>query len=505
MAMIVLLAGLLLAACGTRLTDREFTEMSQGGATQQVTDTGGTTGGDTTDGTAATTDGSAATDGSATTGGTTGGTTTGGTTTGGTTTGGTTTGGTTGGTTGASGPNQSSDVGVTPTQIVIGNITAENGVLGDAFAPAARGLRAWAAATNAKGGINGRQIVLKTCDDGEVRSKTLACAQRLVEQDHAFALVATNTRAMGGAAQYLNDKGIPVLGFPITNSFYRYPHFWSVYPFGYARDGQTVGYKGQLIGNTVIDRWFKTNLHVTKAAVFEYDIAESKQAGDSFAQGLRLEGYSVDVYTVSFAAPSFDQPVATMQSQGTQIIFDAMDDGANRKLCDAMARRQFKVQAKVSTPVSMGDAVGTTYNDTCRNSVYIPGQSFAYTSTNVPAIKAFRDAYARYQPGKPVHEWALEAWAQGQLVAEALTKMGPAPTRKGLEDYYRSLSLYTGNGIFVGLDWKPRDYAAPTGHYCTTIAHWQDSKGGWVDETGSTPFCIDDAKQYGAPALEQGN
>ncbi len=153
----------------------------------------------------------------------------------------------------------------------------------------------------------------------------------------------------------------------------------------------------------------------------------------------------------------------------------------------------------------MGDAVGTTANDACRNGVYIPGFSFGYDDLNVPAIKAFRDAFARYQPGKPLHQWALEAWAQGQMVAQGVAKMGAAPTRKGLEDYLRSLNKYTDNGILVGLDWQPRNYAAPTGAYCTTIAHWQDSAKGWVDETGTTAFCVNDAKQYYATALEQGN
>jgi len=295
-----------------------------------------------------------------------------------------------------------------------------------------------------------------------------------------------------------------VMGMPITNSYYRYPHFWSEYPDGYVRNGTTVGYNGQLIGNTVVFRWFKANLHLTKAAVFEYDIAESKQAGDEFAQGLRLEGFDVATYTVSFAAPSFDQPVADMQSRGTQIIFDAMDDGANRKLCDAMARRQFSVKAKVSTVVSMGDAVGTTYNDTCRGSVYIPGFSYAYSDTNVPAIQQFRDAFAKYQPGQPLHEWALEAWAQGQIVADGIRRMGAAPTRNGLEAFLRSVKQYTAGGIWVGQDWQPRDYAASAGNYCTTIAHWDDANKRWVDETGSGPFCAN-VFQYGAVALEQGN
>ncbi len=386
---------------------------------------------------------------------------------------------------------------------MIGNLVAENGVLGDAFAPAARGIRAWAAAINAKGGINGRQVVLKTCDDGEVRSKTLACAKRLVEQDKAFAIVAANTRAMGGAAEYLAGTGIPVIGMPITNSYYRYPNFFSEYINGYSRDGKTVGYKGNLQYHTAIYRWFKENLKITKAAVIVYDIAESKQAGDGFAQGLRLEGFEVETFTVSFVAPSFDQAVATMQQKGTQLVLDATDDGANRKLCDAMQRRGFKVTAKVSTVVSMGDNVKNSYNDTCRNSVYIPTNTLPYDLTSNAEVAAFRAAYAKYQPGKPLHEWALEAWAQGQMVAEGIKSMGPAPTRKGLIAWLNSLDDYTANGLYWGLDWKPWDFSKPTIRGCTTISRYQDGKGWFL--ASPFPVCYDDAKNYSVTALEQGN
>jgi branched-chain amino acid transport system substrate-binding protein len=492
---LALLVASVLAACGTRLPDEAFQQDGQlvaadGSSSADRTQADG---GDAALGADETTTTLAAGGDAGTAAGSGGGTTGGPAAAGG------------GGGGGASGPNQASDVGVTPNAIVIGNIVAENGVLGDAFAPAARGMRAWAQAINAKGGINGRQVVLKTCDDGEVRNKALECARRLVEQDKAFAIVGANTRAMGGAAQYLNDQGVPVVGMPITNSYYRYPHFWSVYPFGYPRDGKTVGYKGQIMAQTGIYRWFKTHLNVNKAAVFAYDIDESKQAGASFAQGLELEGFSVTNYSVSFAAPSFDQAVADMQRNGVQIIFDSMDDGANRKLCDAMARRSFSVAAKVSTVVSFGQKVGTSYNDTCRNSVFIPGESVPFTATNVPEVAAFRAAFAKYQPGKELHQWALEAWAQAQMVAEGIRSMGPAPTRKGLEDYFRGLDKYTAGGVFVGLDWRPIDYSQTTTKDCFTIARWQDSAGGWVRATEQFPFCYPDAKQYGSTALEQGN
>jgi branched-chain amino acid transport system substrate-binding protein len=490
-----LLALSLVAACGTRLSDEEFTATGEqpgtdggsGGSGDGATDGSATTGGD----------GGAATDGFSTDGGT-----------GGATGGADTTGGATGGATGgSSGPNQASDVGVTATTITIGNITAENGVLGDAFAPAVRGLRAWVQATNAKGGINGRQVVLKTCDDREDRARTLECARRLVEQDKVFALVSTNTRAMGGAAQYLNDQAVPVVGMPITNSFHRYPHFWGLYPqpLGYPRDGKTVGYQGKLMFLTGIWRWFKQDVGVTKAAVFTYDIDESKQAGEGFAQGLRLEGLPTTVFTVSFAAPSFDQAVAQMQSQGVDIIVDSMDDGANRKLCDAMARRQFKVKAKVSTIVAFGDAVGERYNDTCRNNVYIPGSSIPYTTESNPVVREFRAGYQKYQPGQDFHQWALEAWWQGNLLADYLRQATAAPTRNGFEDFLRGLNAYSGGGVMARFGYKPVDYTTPTREECFTVARWLDSEGGWVQATNKFPYCVPDAKQYGVPALEQGN
>ena len=491
-----LLVALLLAACGTRLPDEAFVDA------EGQTVASGDSGSDGTDGSAgdvaSTTTTAAGTDGG--TAGGTGGT--GGTTGGGT--GGATGGGTGGGA--PSGPNQASDVGITPTTITLGTIVAENGVLGDAFAPAARGIRAWTQAINAKGGINGRTVVLKTCDDREDRSRALECARRLVEQDKVFALVATNTRAMGGAAQYLNDKGVPVVGMPITNSFYRYPHFWSGYPNGYPKDGRTVGYNGNLIYTSGVFRWFKSSLDVSKAAVFSYDIDESKQAAEGFTKALKLEGFQVTSYVVSFAAPSFDQAVADMQRQGTQLIFDTMDDGANRKLCDAMSRRQFTVKAKVSTVVSFGASVGNDYNDTCRNSVYIPGDSIPYTKTSVPAVAEFRQAYDRYQPGAELHQWALEAWGMGQMVADGVRAMGAAPTRKGLEDFFRGLDRYTANGLFTGLDYRQRSQPdASTAEDCFAIARWLDSEGGWVEATDKFPYCYADAKQFTSPALEQGN
>jgi branched-chain amino acid transport system substrate-binding protein len=470
-AVLLLLA--LVAACGTRLPDEAFER-----TTSREVGTG--------DGAAAGSGDLAA--GSSTTGGTTGSATTGGT-----------------GAT-ASGPNQASDVGVTPTTLRIGTIVAENGVLGNAFAPAVAGLRSWTEYINAQGGIGGRKLELFTCDDREDRARTLECARRLVEQDKVFALIATNTRAMGGAAAYLQQQGIPVLGNPINNAFYRFSHFFTLYGTPFERANQVVGQNGQLTTYSTQFRWFKQNLNVTKAAVFSYDIAESNQAGAFFAKGLEVEGFQVTRYVVSFAAPAFDAPVADMQRNGTELIFDSMDPGANRRLCDAMARRSFTVKAKISTVVGLGDAAGDELNDACRPVAFVPTDSRTYTNTNVPFIKAYNDAMDRYQRGKPHHQWGLEAWEMGEMLRQALVAMGPAPTRKGFEDFLRSKHDWDVNGIMtptLGWAYDQASLDAPTLRDCVGISRWSDDKGGWIDAT-PFPYCVDDAKQFFTPAAEQG-
>jgi branched-chain amino acid transport system substrate-binding protein len=494
---IALTSLLLLTACGTRLPDEAFVEAGTAAGGTGAAAAGGTgtasgprTGGATTGGATATTAAGGGTGGQAAPGATVPGGAPADPNAGGA----------------PAGPNQASDVGVTETTIKIGSIVAENGVLGDAFAPAARGLRAWVEHINANGGIAGRQIELFTCDDREDRARTLECARRLVEEDQVFALLAVNSRAIGGAAEYLQEQGIPVLGMPITASFWRFSHFWSIYPEGYARDNQTVGHNGNLINQTGFYRWFRENMGVSRAAVFAYDVAESAQAADFIVTGLELEGFTVTRYNVSFAAPSFDQAVADMQRNGVDFIVDSMDDGANRRLCDAMARRSFSVPAKLSTVVAFGDSIGTDFNETCRNSYFISGHSRAYSDTSVPAIAEFNEAMERYQPGVELHQWALEAWVQGIMLRDYLVAAGPAPTRAGFEEFLMNLDDFTGDGIMKGdsVDYRPRDYDSPTRRHCFALSRWQDSAGGWVEATGQFPFCYDDAKQYPTPVREQG-
>jgi hypothetical protein len=125
----------------------------------------------------------------------------------------------------------------------------------------------------------------------------------------------------------------------------------------------------------------------------------------------------------------------------------------------------------------------------------------------VPFIKAYNDAMDRYQRGKPHHQWGLEVWEMGDMLRQALVGMGPAPTRKGFEDFLRSKhGDWDVNGVMtpsLGWAYDQKSLDAPTLHDCVGISRWSDDKGGWIDAT-PFPYCLDDAKQFFTPAAEQG-
>src|SRR5207248_3072107 len=205
--------------------------------------------------------------------------------------GGTTTGGTGGPKSPSGQGNFASDVGVTADSIKIGNVTAIGGALGpNAFGVTLNGLKTFVSAINDQGGVNGRKLVLDPCDDGADGTRNLSCTQKLVEQDKVFSLLGNNTDASASSANYEFKKGIPDVGFPLNNGYYKYPNMYSIYGVGYARDGKTVGNGGKLENTSGLYRYFKQQAHATKAAVFYYIIPVSAQAGCFEEQGALKEG-----------------------------------------------------------------------------------------------------------------------------------------------------------------------------------------------------------------------
>ena len=123
------------------------------------------------------------------------------------------------------------DNGVTQKQIVIGqSITLQAGK-NDYGLAIQDGIKSYIAGINAKGGVNGRQIVLTTLDDDNQPAKAESNARALVEQDKVFILFGSieggpSTAVMKAAV----DLNVPFFGPMAGSPTLRRPHQPLVFP-----------------------------------------------------------------------------------------------------------------------------------------------------------------------------------------------------------------------------------------------------------------------------------
>jgi len=376
--------------------------------------------------------------------------------------------------------------------ITIGTIASlSNPFDAQAFAGPSYGLRAFVDDINRRGGINGRRLVLKSCDDSGDGSHNVTCVHRLVEQDHVFALVANAILSYGGA-NLVNQLGVPDIGSqPIDVAYTQYPHLWDIAGEDYPREGK-VGWNGKLHNGTEVYRYFKVRFPSVplRAGVVYYNQASSQRYGDAIARGLEQEGYSVTTAQVNFALPDFNSVAIKLRHAGVRYVYDAIDRAGNERLCKAIDDNQLDLTAKITTTQSWDATIGTSYADSprCRNEIYATGGSLNYDDRSSPQVAQFRTAMSRlgWDTTQQMSQWALEGWAGARWFADAAASCGSQLTRACVERFMARATPYDAGGLLI-----PRDFTVGTGSLapheaCINVVRWQDSAnngaGGWVNQ-----------------------
>src|SRR5437868_7835185 len=208
---------------------------------------------------------------------------------------------------GGGGPNTASDTGVTPTTISVGNIITKSGSFGpDQFTAMYYGAAAYFDYINAHGGINGRRVDFKPCDDGGTSAGNNECARSLAGngKNGVFAFVGNDCLVCNGL-KYISDLKIPQVG-GLAIDFYDYalPYVWRYSGEMYPTDGKHIGYKGNLYEGTQMFHYFKDKMGMKSAGVVWYsNSAQSSEAGQSFVKALKAEGVQATGYAENVALP----------------------------------------------------------------------------------------------------------------------------------------------------------------------------------------------------------
>jgi branched-chain amino acid transport system substrate-binding protein len=294
-------------------------------------------------------------------------------------------------------------------EIVMCSFGNSTGVLGAVSGPAPVANAAWAAYVNAKGGLAGHKVRMIIADTGGAAANAQAIAQKCVEQEHAVAIFNEYTFGeLDGALPFLRSKNIPVIG--SIGAAISGDHNQMVFnPMNGADVGQAWGFV-----NTILAQTDKRKLGI----LYCQEAATCAQQVSTFSKLLPYKGLAT-VYKaqVSLVQPDFTAQLLQAKNAGADVIVMLADSASVGRAARNAAQQNYH-------PVFAG-----TYNlgiqatldqGPALDGLLLASRTPAYSSS--PLLANYRDAMARYQPGKPTGDVGAGAFVAGAILEKYADK-----------------------------------------------------------------------------------
>jgi ABC-type branched-subunit amino acid transport system substrate-binding protein len=429
---VLLAIALLGAGCGARLTDEELATAAASGSAA----TGGAATG-TGSGSTATGDGAAA--------GSTGGAATGG----GTATGGTGTGATPGseGTVAEGGggaaaecvPQPTDAVGVTDTEIRIGNISTLSGAIAGFGQTGQNAVKAYVAYVNSSGGVCGRQLTLVTADDrldaGTNRSET----RRLLSEVFGF-VGGTTVVDDGGAQELVATPDVPDVALTIGSARARLPNNFSPNPISPDQPGNgAIAPLGYFAGQGV-----------TSAAIVWPAQADARARGQAYQYDLQQAGINtIQTIEVAITETNYVRVAQEIANAGSQLVLTTLEVSGMARLAQAFEQINYQPQVPFYGAQAYGGKFVELAGPAAEGTTLAVTFSIFEDAGQVPAMATFLEWYQRIAPGSLPDFFSIMAWAAADMFTRALREAGGAPTRAAVVERLATQNAYTGDGFMA--------------------------------------------------------
>lgn len=326
--------------------------------------------------------------------------------------------------------------GVTDTTIKIGSYGPLSGPAAQ-WGTLLRGMEAYVAHLNEKGGIHGRKLEFIYRDDQYNPSKTPGVVRELVEKENVFAIVGGIGTANGRAvADYLEQKGVPFFT-PASGDKY-----WSE---GGKKNVYTVFPKYESEGQTLGDYVVKT-MNAKKVAVLYQDDDFGKQGLEGVKKGVaRHEGAQV-VVAVSTQPTDTDlsgqASQIAAQSPDVLVLYAAPKQAITLvKTLDAQKKKPPLVTSFVLSDPVLFKLAGEAWEGT------ITAAASILPDSDDPAAAKYREILQKHGGEKaPPGTFTMAGFLFMQPLAEAIQRAGKELTREKLYEGFNALSGWQAGG-----------------------------------------------------------
>jgi branched-chain amino acid transport system substrate-binding protein len=355
--------------------------------------------------------------------------------------------------------------------IKLGSIGTMSGPIGGILAAAPVGIRAWVASVNADGGLNGHPVDVLVADDGGDPGKALALARRMVEQDGVLAFFGMfGAATMHAITPYLEEQNIPVIGSVPHPSIETSPVFF--YP-------NTANlYVNQ--GNVVALVQASSARKVALLACGEAD-ACPKAIADMKAVAPRLGVEVVYEARYSLAQPDFTAEVLGARNAGAEAVILVGDTASVSRFLRSADRQGW--HPVMVAPSSIYNQVFVDAAGSLAEGVITFGTTAPYSTSGLMA--PYREAVARYVPGGALGDYGANMWVGGKLLERVAPSFGATVTRADIFTAMRALRDETLGGLTAPFSFPARPTAP--GNRC--IWPLRVAGGTWVAPQGDSPSC----------------
>jgi ABC-type branched-subunit amino acid transport system substrate-binding protein len=333
------------------------------------------------------------------------------------------------------------DKGVTATSILLGNVSDLSGPQPGLFKTAVAGTNAYLAYVNSQGGLYGRQLKISVADSQTSCDGDRAGHEQNIDKVFAFA-GSFSLFDQCGATVLKSHPDVPDAHLAVTPDANSLPNNFSVNPVGTTSNNGPFAWARDTFSPEAVAKsaFMYVNLPaVTNVAALQKHSAES--VGWQFPYTRAVGATETD----------FTADIIQMRNKGIKVFYSLFN-------ADEMANFKQQADQQNYAPIIIAPLV---YDQTffqklggsaaAENIYGYNAQTLffgAEDAARVPSVALFQKYYAQVTGGAAADTFAADAWAETAMLVGAMRAAGPALTRKKVLAELAKITSFDADGFF---------------------------------------------------------
>ncbi|HEY9557492.1 MAG TPA: ABC transporter substrate-binding protein, partial [Acidimicrobiales bacterium] len=329
--------------------------------------------------------------------------------------------------------------GVADGEIVVGTAQSLSGPVPGLGASNLAAIQAHVAYRNANGGVCGRQVVLRSADDGGDNARNRAIISELGPQVAAF--IAGTAGGADGGAGAVAEQQLPVVGASISPGLEEVPTYYGVNPPLPSYDAVVGKYR------------FLHEQGVRKAAVVWISAAASPQQAKREMQLMRAAGIQVvSEQALPLSTLSYDSAARQIANSGADYMLFLHADGPSASMAQAIADTGYQGLKFEEYIIAYGskfpDLAGTAAEGASSWLYALPAED----GGAVPEQAAYLEWMAQTAPDAALDSLAAQGWASAKLLFDSLEALPGPIARDALLAQLAATGTYDAGGLLGPID-----------------------------------------------------